>query len=80
MEGEEAEDHKEMYGLMRAKETKEVEKDLVSIERETQSGLAWHPWNCGEKNNLSPASHIFVCYYRVYSILYTSNIRLRGNI
>ena len=74
MEAEEAEDHKEMYGLMRPKETKEVEKDLVSRERETQSGLAWHPWNCGEKNNLSPASHIFVCTieFTVYYIHQTS--------
>ena len=30
VEAEEAEDHKEMYGLMRPKESKEVEKDLVS--------------------------------------------------
>ena len=38
VEAEEAEESQKMYGLMRAKETKEVEKDLVS--RETQPGLA----------------------------------------
>ena len=35
-EAEEVEENQKMYGLMRAKETKEVEKDLVSRERERE--------------------------------------------
>ena len=41
-EAEEVEENQKMYGLMRAKETKEVEKDLVSRERERERPiLAW---------------------------------------
>ena len=53
MEAEEAEEKEKMYGLMRAKENKEVEKDLVSRETQpSQAGLACHHSQFGEINYL----------------------------
>ena len=77
-EAEEAEENQKMYGLMRAKETKEVEKDLVS-----RGTPAWPVFIVSLARKI--ICQLFFCdtatatVYNTYTV-YCINFRFGGNI
>ena len=77
MEAEEAEENQKMYGLMRAKETKEVEKDLVS-----RGTPAWPVFIVSLARKIICQLFFYdpAIVYTVHCIQCISNIRFSGNI